>query len=79
MQNLSRNELEQIAKMRHMKIYKNISKKGLLIAPLKRFLICQGTSFRKQKKKKKIFHKIRKNINLSRLKKEENEKYLTEL
>ena len=35
MQNLPRNELEQIAKMRHIKIYKNISKKGLLIALLK--------------------------------------------
>ena len=35
MQNPPRNELEQIAKMRHIKIYKNISKKGLLIALLK--------------------------------------------
>ena len=35
MQNLSQNELEQIAKMRHIKIYKNMSKKGLLIALLK--------------------------------------------
>ena len=35
MQNPPRNELEQIAKIRHIKIYKNISKKGLLIALLK--------------------------------------------
>ena len=35
MQNQSRGELEQIAKMRRVKGYKNMSKKGLLIALLK--------------------------------------------
>ena len=35
MQNQSRDELEQIAKMRHIKNYKNMSKEGLLIALLK--------------------------------------------
>ena len=35
MQNLLQNELEQIAKMRHIKNYKNISKEELLIALLK--------------------------------------------
>ena len=33
--NLSRNELKKVAKMRHIKIYKNMSKEGLLIALLK--------------------------------------------
>ena len=32
---LLRNELEQIAKIRHIKNYKNISKEGLLLALLK--------------------------------------------
>ena len=35
MQSQSRDELEQIAKMRHIKNYKNMSKEGLLIALLK--------------------------------------------
>ena len=35
MLNLSRNELEQIEKMRPTKNYKNMSKEGLLIALLK--------------------------------------------
>ena len=35
MQNQSRDELEQIAKMRRIKNYKNMSKEGLLIALLK--------------------------------------------
>ena len=35
MQNLLQNDLEQIAKMRHIKNYKNISKEELLIALLK--------------------------------------------
>ena len=35
MLNLSQNELEQIAKMRHIKNYKNMSKEDLLIALLK--------------------------------------------
>ena len=32
---LTQNELEKIAEMRHIKNYKNMSKEGLLIAPLK--------------------------------------------
>ena len=35
MLNLSQNKLEQIAKMRRIKTYKNVTKEGLLIAPLK--------------------------------------------
>ena len=35
MQTLSRNELEQIAKMRRIKNYKNMSKEGFFIALLK--------------------------------------------
>ena len=35
MQNLLQNELQQIAKMRHIKNYKNMSKEKLLIALLK--------------------------------------------
>ena len=35
MQNLLQNDLEQIAKMRHFKNYKNMSKEKLLIALLK--------------------------------------------
>ena len=35
MSNLSQNELKKIAKMRHIKNYKNMSRKELLIALLK--------------------------------------------
>ena len=35
MLNLSQNDLQQIAKMRRIKNYKNMSKEGLLIALLK--------------------------------------------
>ena len=35
MQNLLQNKLQQIAKMRHIKNYKNMSKEKLLIALLK--------------------------------------------
>ena len=99
MQNLPQNELEQIAKMRHIKIYKNMSKKGLLIALLKsernfaelhkinsnnertekfiKHFHMLRRKFQKTKLIGKKLHKIRKNENLSRLKKEEKKKYLT--
>ena len=87
--------------MRHVKIYKNMSKKGLLIALLKsergfaelhkinsnnarieKFIKnfnIQRHKFQKTKLIVKKLHKIRKNENLSRLKKEENKNNLTEL
>ena len=64
MQNLSRNELEQIAKNRGIKKYKNMSKEGLLISFLKSEQSI--AELRKSKSNSLGIEEIKKKINMLR-------------
>ena len=64
MQNLLQNELQQIAKMRHIKNYKNMSKEKLLIALLKTEQ--SNAELRRSKVNNAEMEKVKKNFNALR-------------
>ena len=64
MQNLLQNELQQIAKMRHIKNYKNMSKEKLLIALLKTEQ--SNAELRRSKVNNAEIEKVKKNFNVLR-------------
>ena len=73
MLNLSQNELEQMAKMRHIKDYKNMSKEGLLISLLKSKhslaeLYKSKSNNAEIEETKKIFNELRDKFSRSKIK-----------
>ena len=64
MQNLLQNKLQQIAKMRHIKNYKNMSKEKLLIALLKTEQ--SNAELRRSKVNNAEMEKVKKNFNVLR-------------